>query len=56
MSAPATRFDERAAEWDANPARVALARGDVEADRAADPLRPDMSVIDFGACTGLISL
>ncbi len=55
-AATSTRFDEKAAEWDANPARVALARAVVEAIRAAVPLRPDMAVMDFGAGTGLVSL
>jgi len=50
------RFDARAAEWDANPARVALARAVVEAIRAAVPLRPEMRAMDFGAGTGLVSL
>ena len=51
-----TRFDEKAAEWDANPARVALAKAVVEAIRAAMPLRNDMAAMDFGAGTGLVSL
>ena len=51
-----SRFDERAAEWDANPARVALARAVVAAIRSAVPLSPDMRVLDFGAGTGLVSL
>ncbi len=51
-----TRFDDKAAEWDANPARVALARAVVEAIRTAVPLRPDMAAMDFGAGTGLVSL
>ncbi len=42
--------------WDANPARVALARAVVAAVRSAVPLRPDLRVLDFGAGTGLISL
>jgi 2-polyprenyl-3-methyl-5-hydroxy-6-metoxy-1,4-benzoquinol methylase len=50
------RFDEKAAEWDANPARVALARAVVDSIRAAVPLRPDVRVLDFGAGTGLVSL
>ena len=50
------RFDNKAAEWDANPARVALARAVVEAIRAAVPLRSDMAAMDFGAGTGLVAL
>jgi ubiquinone/menaquinone biosynthesis C-methylase UbiE len=50
------RFDAAAMEWDANPVRVALARAVVEAVRAAVPLHAEMSVMDFGAGTGLVSL
>ena len=51
-----SRFDHAATEWDANPGRVALARAVVEAIRNAMTLRPDMSVMDFGAGTGLVTL
>lgn len=51
-----TRFDRAAAEWDANPGRVALARALAEAIREAVPLRPDMKAMDFGAGTGLVTL
>ena len=50
------RFEDKAAEWDANPARVALARAVVAAIRAAVPLRSDMAAMDFGAGTGLVSI
>lgn len=50
------RFDAAAAEWDAQPRRVALAKAVVEAVRAAVPLRPDMRALDVGAGTGLVSL
>ena len=51
-----TRFDRVAAEWDSNPMRVALARTVAEEIRKAVVLRPDMSVMDFGAGTGLVTL
>ena len=51
-----SRFDNKAAEWDANPTRVALARAVVEAIRAVVPLRADMAAMDFGAGTGLVAL
>ncbi len=50
------RFDRAAAEWDANPGRVALARAVVAALRQAVPLRADLQVLDFGAGTGLVTL
>ena len=56
IAATSTRFDEKAADWDANPARVALAQAVVEAIRTAVPLRRNMAAMDFGAGTGLVSL
>jgi ubiquinone/menaquinone biosynthesis C-methylase UbiE len=50
------RFDRVAAEWDANPTRVALARAVTDAIRKAVSLRPDMHVLDFGAGSGLVTL
>jgi ubiquinone/menaquinone biosynthesis C-methylase UbiE len=51
-----TRFDAKAAQWDATPARVALAQAIVESIRTAVPLQTDMRAMDFGAGTGLVSL
>ncbi|OGV71400.1 MAG: hypothetical protein A3K19_01425 [Lentisphaerae bacterium RIFOXYB12_FULL_65_16] len=53
---PVARFDRLAAEWDANPGRVAVARSVADAIRRDVPLRRDMDVLDFGAGTGLLSL
>ena len=50
------RFDRVAAEWDANPGRVVLARAVTAAIRKAVALRSDMNVMDFGAGTGLVTL
>jgi ubiquinone/menaquinone biosynthesis C-methylase UbiE len=51
-----SRFDESAAQWDDNPARVDLARAvSVEICRAI-PLQPNWRVLDFGAGTGLLTL
>lgn len=52
----AARFDRVAGQWDANPARVALAKAVGEAIRIAVPLRADMAVMDFGAGTGLLTV
>ena len=56
MATTGTPFDEKAAGWDTNPARVALARAVVAAIRVAVPLRSDMTALDVGAGTGLVSL
>jgi len=50
------RFDRAAAEWDAHPARVDLARQVAAAIGEAIPLSPVSEVLDFGAGTGLLTL
>lgn len=50
------RFDSVAAQWDQNPDRVALAAGVTLAIRSAVKLSHDLSVMDFGAGTGLVTL
>jgi tRNA (cmo5U34)-methyltransferase len=50
------RFDRVAADWDANPGRVVLARAVTDAIRKVVALRPDMNAMDFGAGTGLVTL
>jgi ubiquinone/menaquinone biosynthesis C-methylase UbiE len=51
-----TRFGRVAAEWDANPMRVALARTVTEEIRKAVVLHTAMNAMDFGAGTGLVTL
>lgn len=48
-------FDERAKDWDSDPAKVERARVVAEAIRAAVPLRPDMTALEYGCGTGLLS-
>lgn len=51
-----SRFDIEAATWDDNPMRVAMAQNVASAMLLAIPVKHDMTVIDFGCGTGLISL
>jgi ubiquinone/menaquinone biosynthesis C-methylase UbiE len=52
----ASRFDEAAAQWDNNPARVDLARAVGQAVGRAIPFQPGWRVLDYGAGTGLLTL
>jgi len=56
MDPVATRFNRMAVDWDSNPTRVELARAVAGAIGQAIPIRPDMTVLDFGAGTGLLCL
>jgi 2-polyprenyl-3-methyl-5-hydroxy-6-metoxy-1,4-benzoquinol methylase len=49
------RFDGLAATWDDNPARTERARQVADAIAARIPVRPNWSVVDLGAGTGLLS-
>lgn len=49
-------FDKDAATWDEPPRRIKMANDIVNAIRNAIPLKADMSVLDFGCGTGLVSL
>ncbi|MFP3907289.1 MAG: class I SAM-dependent DNA methyltransferase [Acidimicrobiales bacterium] len=48
-------FDERAATWDDDPAKVERARVVADAIRAAVPLDPSMRMLEYGAGTGLVT-
>ena len=50
-----TNFDERAKDWDADPARVERARAVAEAIRRTTPLTKDMKALEYGCGTGLVS-
>jgi ubiquinone/menaquinone biosynthesis C-methylase UbiE len=51
-----SRFDQAAATWDENPGRIAMARAIVAAILAQVPVRAEMTAVDFGCGTGLVSL
>jgi len=48
-------FDERARDWDSDPGKVDRARVVAEAIRAAVPLKPGMTALEYGCGTGLLS-
>ena len=48
-------FDERAATWDDDPAKVARANDVAAAIGAALPLDPSLSMLEYGAGTGLVT-
>lgn len=48
-------FDEKAATWDDDPAKVERARAVADLIRTAVPVPPESRVLDFGAGTGLLS-
>lgn len=50
-----TNFDERAKDWDSDPAKVERARVLAEAIRAALPLKQEMTALEYGCATGLLS-
>ena len=47
-------FDQRAAEWDAEPRRQAMAQAVAKAIQSRVPLRPDWSALEYGCGTGLV--
>lgn len=50
-----TNFDERAKDWDSDPKKVERARVVAEAIRTALPLSTDMTALEYGCGTGLLS-
>ena len=50
-----TNFDERARDWDSDPKKVERARTVAEAIRNTIPLSTDMSALEYGCGTGLLS-
>ncbi|RJP52552.1 MAG: class I SAM-dependent methyltransferase [Anaerolineaceae bacterium] len=50
-----THFDERAKDWDSDPKKVKRARVVAEAIRKAIPLSTDMTALEYGCGTGLLS-
>jgi ubiquinone/menaquinone biosynthesis C-methylase UbiE len=50
-----TNFDERAKDWDSDPKKVERARAVAEAIRNAIQITTDMSALEYGCGTGLLS-
>jgi ubiquinone/menaquinone biosynthesis C-methylase UbiE len=50
-----TDFDERAKDWDSDPKKVERARAVADAIRKAIPLSTNMTALEYGCGTGLLS-
>jgi ubiquinone/menaquinone biosynthesis C-methylase UbiE len=50
-----TDFDARAKDWDSDPKKVDRARSVANAIRAAIEVRPNMTALEYGCGTGLLS-
>ena len=50
-----TNFDERAKDWDSDPTKVERAYAVADAIRKAVPLSRNMTVLEYGCGTGLLS-
>jgi ubiquinone/menaquinone biosynthesis C-methylase UbiE len=50
-----TNFDERAKDWDSDPKKVERARVVADAIRTVLPLTTDMTALEYGCGTGLLS-
>ena len=50
-----THFDEQAKNWDSDPDRIKRASAVADAIRAALPLSTDMTALEYGCGTGLLS-
>lgn len=50
-----TNFDERAKDWDSDPKRVERARAVADAIRKTVPLSNEMTALEYGCGTGLLS-
>jgi ubiquinone/menaquinone biosynthesis C-methylase UbiE len=48
-------FDQKAAQWDAKPIRVERAQAVADGIKAAVPLAPHMTALEYGCGTGLLS-
>lgn len=48
-------FADKAADWDTRPFPLQLSEGIGAAIAARVPMRPDLTVLDFGAGTGLLA-
>lgn len=51
-----SQFDQKAAQWDENPDRVKLAKAIADAIKITVPLNMNMTALEIGCGTGLVSM